>query len=248
MSWICGRWTWRSSHGSSGIFIWIFWNVYDCVTDRDKSVLRTTCSFPFPFPKFPVEKWEEPRSLWRAVSAKRKHRLWDTHSPVPTPPSGMPTPASIPNQSRTSSWKGDYRRPGLSLLEPGTCLPHLEWSQLGGSREGTPCLWFDWRWMWLGDANRGTSHFKELKTFFLNLGLGEKCQDTNRLQPTGASVRGDSQRCPSRQRRVGPRQPAWSSSGRKAGRSHQLSPKTPNALRSGKRENEVLVTLVDKDA
>ena len=28
----------------------------DCVTDRDKSVLRTTCSFPFPFPKFPFEK------------------------------------------------------------------------------------------------------------------------------------------------------------------------------------------------
>lgn len=160
----------------------------------------------------------------------------------------MPTPARIPNQRGTPSWKGDHRRPGLSLLEPGTCLPHLERSQWGGSAEGTPCLCFDWRWMWLGDANTGTEHFKELKTFFLNSGLGEKCQETNRLLCTGASARVDSKGCPPRQRRVGSRQPACSSSGRKAGRAHQLSHKTPNAVRRGKRENEVLVPPVDKDA
>lgn len=102
--------------------------------------------------------------------------------------------------------------------------------------------------MWLGDANTGTEHFKELKPFFLNLGLGEKCQETNRLLCPGASARADSKECPPKQRRVGPRQPACSSSGRKAGRSHQLSHKTPNALRRGKRENEVLVPLVDKEA
>ena len=121
----------------SSFYLWrIIVSQRDWGEKQSSARRRTPVRTGIPFPKFPFEKWGEPHLLWRAVSAKRKHRLWDTHSPVPTPPSGMPTPASIPNQSRTSSWKGDYRRPGLSLLEPGTYLPHLEWSRRVGVRRG----------------------------------------------------------------------------------------------------------------
>ena len=54
-----------------------------------------------------------------------------------------------------------------------------------------------------GDANTGTEHFKELKTFFLNSGLGEKCQETNRLLCTGASARADSKGCPPKAEKSG---------------------------------------------
>lgn len=59
---------------------------------------------------------------------------------VPTPELGFASPARRPMQWAALQLEGAAAGSrGLSLSMPGTCLPHLDWSQWGG----TSCLCFD---------------------------------------------------------------------------------------------------------